>query len=78
MAGEIFDIIGAYGRPESAAAARWGEREYVEGMYWNGGFRSRETNADHGLRANLENVAVLITDLILTAGTIWSRCFKRS
>lgn len=65
MAGEIFDIIGAYGRLEVRRGSTLGlEREYVEGMYWNGGFRSREmANADHGLRANLENAAVLITDL---------------
>jgi chaperonin GroEL len=63
--GEIFDIIGPYGRLE----VRKGNgseliREYVEGMYWDSGMRSREmANSDHGLRANLENAAILISDL---------------
>jgi chaperonin GroEL len=65
MLGEIFDVIGAYGRLE----VRKGHgkelvREYVEGMYWDSGFRSRQmTNAENGLRANLENAAILISDL---------------
>ena len=65
MLGEVFDIIGAYGRLE----VRKGngletEREYVEGMYWENGLRSREmANADYGLRANLENAAILISDI---------------
>lgn len=65
MMGEIFDIIGAYGRLEvRKGSGRELIREYVEGMYWDGGLRSREMgNAESGLRANLENAAVLITDL---------------
>lgn len=65
MLGEIFDVIGAYGRLE----VRKGQgkeliREYVEGMYWDSGFRSRQmANAENGLRANLENGAILISDL---------------
>lgn len=65
MLGEIFDIIGAYGRLEVRKGTGNGLiREYVEGMYWENGLRSREmANADFGMRANLENAAVLISDL---------------
>src|SRR5690606_20559333 len=65
MLGEIFDIIGAYGRLEvRKGAGQELVREYVEGMYWDNGLRSREmANAEHGLRANLENPAILISDL---------------
>jgi chaperonin GroEL len=65
MLGEVFDIIGAYGRLEVRQSPD-GEmnREYVEGMYWESGLRSREmANADYGMRANLENPAILISDL---------------
>jgi chaperonin GroEL len=65
--GEVFDVIGAYGRLE-VRQNHTGEisREYVEGMYWDGGLLSREmANADHGLRASLENPAILISDLEL-------------
>lgn len=65
MLGEIFDIIGAYGRLDVRKGnGREMIREYVEGMYWKSGWRSKEmTNADSGLRANLENTAILISDL---------------
>lgn len=65
MLGEIFDIIGAYGRLEvREGSTRELIREYVEGMYWDVGLRSRAmANANHGLRANLENPAILISDL---------------
>lgn len=65
MLGEIFDVIGPYGRLE----VRKGHgkellREYVEGMYWDGGMLSREmANTEYGLRANLENPAIYISDL---------------
>jgi chaperonin GroEL len=65
MLGEIFDIIGAYGRLEVRKGA--GQeliREYVEGMYWDSPLRSRGmANAEHGTRALLENTAILISDL---------------
>lgn len=67
MLGEVFDIIGPYGRLEVRQSPT-GEmnREYVEGMYWEGGLRSREmANAEHGMRANLENPAIVISDLEL-------------
>jgi chaperonin GroEL len=39
-------------------------REYVEGMYWKGGAFSREMFTDENLlRADLEDAAILITDL---------------
>jgi chaperonin GroEL len=65
MLGEIFDIIGAYGRLEvRKGPGKELLREYVEGMYWENGLRSREmANAEFGLRANLENAAILISDL---------------
>jgi hypothetical protein len=38
MLGEIFDIIGEYGHLEiRSGRSRELEREYVEGMYWDGG-----------------------------------------
>lgn len=65
MLGEIFDVIGAYGRLEvRKGSGRELIREYVEGMYWDGGMLSREMfNAEYGMRANLENAAILISDL---------------
>ncbi len=65
MLGEIFDVIGAYGRLEvRKGSGRELIREYVEGMYWDGGMLSREmSNAEYGMRANLENAAILISDL---------------
>jgi len=65
MLGEIFDVIGPYGRLEvRKGTGKELVREYVEGMYWDEGLRSREmANTDHGLRANLENPAILISDL---------------
>ena len=65
MLGEIFDIIGAYGRLDvRKGSGRELVREYVEGMYWENGMRSREmANSDFGMRANLEDAAILISDL---------------
>jgi chaperonin GroEL len=67
MLGEIFDIIGEYGRLDiRASRARTLEREYVEGMYWKNGVASREMLADKiKLRTEMENVAVLVSDLKL-------------
>jgi chaperonin GroEL len=65
MLGEIFDIIGEYGRLEFRTdRGREMDREYVEGMYWDGGILSREMFSDriHG-RAQLENLHILCTDL---------------
>jgi len=65
MLGEIFDIIGEHGQLEiRSGRSRELEREYVEGMYWNGGVLSRRMITDHAtLRVNVENAAILITDL---------------
>lgn len=63
--GEIFDIIGEYGRLEiRAGRSRDLEREYVEGMYWQSGIFSRALMPDPlQERVQLENAAVLCTDL---------------
>jgi chaperonin GroEL len=65
LMGEIFDIIGEYGRLDiRSSRARTLEREYVEGMYWKNGVYSREMLADRiKLRTEMENTAILITDL---------------
>jgi len=65
MLGEIFDIIGAYGRLDvRPGRGRELEREYIEGMYWEGGLFSREFIQDPLLgRAEVENTALLISDL---------------
>jgi chaperonin GroEL len=65
MLGEIFDIIGEYGRLEiRPGRSRELEREYVEGMYWRGGVLSRQMITDHTrLRTNLQDTAILISDL---------------
>jgi chaperonin GroEL len=65
MLGEIFSIIGEYGRLEiRSGQGRDLEREYVEGMYWTGGVLSREmlTDVDR-LRTDMENTAILASDL---------------
>jgi chaperonin GroEL len=63
--GEIFDIIGPYGRLEiRAGRARHLERRYVEGSYWNGPLCSPHMVTDIARqRAALEDAAVLISDL---------------
>ncbi len=63
--GEIFDIIGQYGRLEiRAGRSRELEREYVEGMYWERGLMSREMVADYSrMRTEFEDTAILISDL---------------
>lgn len=67
MLGEIFDIVGEYGQVQiRSGRSRELEREYVEGMYWDGGVFSREMLTDHtALRTDMQNVAILISDLAL-------------
>ena len=67
LMGEIFDIIGEYGRLEIRSGRSLAlEREYIEGMYWDGGILSRAMIEDARLgRAQLENPAVLISDLAI-------------
>jgi len=65
MLGEIFDILGEHGRLEvRSGRSRELEREYVEGMYWQAGVHSPAMIADRSrLRTDLENAAILISDL---------------
>jgi len=69
LLGEVFDIIGEYGRLEIRPGRSRGlEREYVEGMYWERGLVSREMITDHNrLRTEFENAAILISDLEIKA-----------
>ena len=57
LLGEIFDIVGEYGRLETRTSpSRHYEREYVEGIYWDNGVVSRQMIAGKPkLRAELEN-----------------------
>ena len=63
--GEVFDIIGEWGRLEIREGhSRRVEREYVEGMYWDRGLLSREMYTDHSKpRVEFEDAAILISDL---------------
>jgi chaperonin GroEL len=65
MLGEIFDIVGEYGRVEiRSGRGRELEREYVEGMYWESGILSRRMFTDQAqLRTEMEDAAILISDL---------------
>ena len=66
LLGEIFDIVGEYGRIEiRSGRGRKLEREYVEGMYWDKtGLASRQMIADQTkLRTDLEDAAILISNL---------------
>ena len=64
LLGEIFDIIGAYGqldvRKDHSRALR---REYIEGMFWNGGLVSRDMIANQKeLQTVYEEPAIVIAD----------------
>jgi chaperonin GroEL len=65
--GEIFDIIGAYGRLEvRAGSGLQFKREYVEGIYWDNGLHSRAMLDDYKAgRSTLENAVVVISNLDL-------------
>ena len=65
LLGEIFDIIGPYGNLDvRSGRSRDLEREYVEGMYWDGAVFSREMITDVASgRVQLENASILISDL---------------
>ena len=65
LLGEIMDIVGPYGQVEiRSSRGRKLEREYVEGMYHEGGILSRVmiTEPNH-LKAELTDASILITDL---------------
>jgi chaperonin GroEL len=68
MLGEIFDIIGEFGRLEiRSGQGRSMQREYVEGMYWHGPIFSREMIPDPlAGRVQLEDAAILMSDLEIT------------
>ena len=63
--GEIFDIIGAFGRLEvRPGSGRQFKREYVEGIYWENGLHSRNMLDDPlAARSTIENAAVVISNL---------------
>ncbi len=65
MLGEIFDIIGVYGRLEiRSGQARGLDREYFEGMYWSHGVHSSHLLLeDAGRRTDLETPHILVSDL---------------
>jgi len=65
MMGEIFNIIGEYGRLEiRSSCGLCLDREYVEGMYWERGLVSRKMITDNKrFRTEMENTAILISDL---------------
>ena len=65
LIGEIFDIIGEYGRLEVRSNRSYEmEREYIEGIYWDSGIVSRAMFTDPtSLRADLNDALILITDL---------------
>ena len=65
MLGEVLDIIGEYGQLEvRSGRSREMEREYVEGMYWKAStFSRRMFDGKVEIRAQMEDAAILITDL---------------
>ncbi|NLE44092.1 MAG: chaperonin GroEL [Chloroflexi bacterium] len=65
LLGEIFDIIGEYGRLETRSGrGRDLEREYVEGMYWKSQPFSRDFLTDEArYRTQLDDAAILISDV---------------
>ena len=65
LLGEIFDIIGEFGRLEiRTGRGIEHDREYVEGSYWNGGVLSRHFLSENPkLRVHMENAHILISDL---------------
>ncbi len=67
LLGEIFDIIGEYGQLDiRSGRSRELEREYVEGIYWDGGLLCREMITDHvKLRTEMHSAAIMISDLAL-------------
>ena len=64
LLGEIFDIIGSYGQLDIRKDHSRGlRREYIEGMFWDGGLVSREMIADQKeLQTVYEEPAIVIAD----------------
>jgi chaperonin GroEL len=67
LIGEIFDIIGEYGRLEIRTSQnRQLEREYVEGLYWASPLIAREMMTDLAkLKAEVNDAAIFISNLDL-------------
>jgi chaperonin GroEL len=65
LLGEIFDIVGEYGRLEIRPGRGLSlEREYVEGMYWDRGVVSRSMLADTArARTEMQDTTIVISDL---------------
>ncbi len=65
LLGEIMDIVGPYGLVDvRTSRARGLDREYVEGMYWTGGFFSRAmTGEENQPRVEFNDAAILISNL---------------
>lgn len=65
LLGEIFDLVGGYGRVEIREGSGRGlDREYVEGIYWERGLLSRQMFSDPvRMRSELENAAIVVSDL---------------
>ena len=70
MLGEVFDIIGEYGRLDiRGGQGRTMEREYVEGMYWDAAPYSRAMLTGKAQqRVDLEDAAILVSDLHIERG----------
>lgn len=68
LIGEIFDIIGEYGRLEiKASQSRQLDREYVEGVYWDSNIISREMITDPAeLKTDLEDAAIFLSNFDFT------------
>jgi chaperonin GroEL len=64
LLGEIFDIIGDFGRIEiRSGKGRLMEREYVEGMYWERGLMAREPlHGTNEPRLEFENPVIILSD----------------
>ncbi|MBA3942989.1 MAG: hypothetical protein H0X37_00335 [Herpetosiphonaceae bacterium] len=68
LLGEIFDIVGQHGHVDIRRGhGRELERHYVEGMFWESSlFSTHMFNDQLKLRADLQNAALLISDLEIT------------
>lgn len=65
--GEALNLIGEHGRLDLRKGhGRHPRREYVEGMYWDNGWLSRQTITDNaGREIRLEDAATLVSDLVI-------------
>jgi chaperonin GroEL len=65
LLGEIMDVVGPFGLVDvRTSRGRDLDREYVEGMYWSGGYFSRAMAGDEqASRIELNDAAILISNL---------------